>query len=79
MIPVGFNYGKKVPCPLCKSVEGDSQQHLFNCLILKLSNSELFNNQNIKYEDIFSLNLQKLINVAKICESIARKRAELIE
>lgn len=58
---------------ICFSDEGDSQQHMFNCVVLKISNS------NIKYEDIFSLDLQKLISVAKLCESIARKRAELLE
>ena len=77
MIKVGKNYGRKVTCPLCKSDNLDTQEHLFNCVVIKLSSPELFNNIDIKYEDIFSLNLQKLIKAAEICESVARKRAEL--
>ena len=64
-------------CPLCKSDNLDTQEHLFNCVVIKLLSPELFNNIDIKYEDIFSINLQKLIKAVEICESVARKRAEL--
>ena len=77
MIKVGKNYGRKVTCPLCNSDNLDTQEHLFNCVVIKLSSPELFNNIVIKYEDILSLTLQKLIKAAEICESVARKRAEL--
>ena len=30
MVPVGWNFGQKVPCPLCKA-EDDTQNHLFHC------------------------------------------------
>ena len=78
MIQVGYNYGRKVTCPLCKTDAGDTQEHLFTCVIIKLSSPDLYKSINIKYEDIFSLDQQKLIKVAKICESVSRKRAELI-
>ena len=74
MMNVGHNYGRKVPCPLCKSENGD----MFNCVIMKISCRELFMNNETKYEDIFSPHLQKLINVAKLCESLARKRREIL-
>ena len=63
---------------MCQTNQNDTQHHLFDCVVLKISNSDLFHNLNTKYEDIFSLNLQKLIGVAKLCESVARKRAELM-
>ena len=78
MINVGHNYGRKVSCPLCQSNQEDTQKHLFNCLVQKITNSDLYHSKNTKYEDIFSLDLQKLISVAKLCESVARKRAELL-
>ena len=33
MIPVGWNFGQKVLCPLCKT-EDDTQNHLFYCHII---------------------------------------------
>ena len=78
MTPVGYNYGRKVSCPICKTDAGDTQEHLFNCIILKISCPELYRIQDIKYEDIYSQSLQKLVKVAKICESVARKRAQLV-
>ena len=78
MITVGYNYGRKMTCPLCHTNQEDTQKHLFNCVIIKITNYDLFHSSSTKYEDIFSLNLQKLIGVAKLCESVARKRAELI-
>ena len=79
MINVGHNYGKKVKCPICKiQKEDDTQEHLFKCVILKLNCPELYKSQEEKYEDIFSLNLEKIIKVAKICESIQRKRQEIL-
>ena len=78
MINVGYNYGRKDQCPLCKIGEND-QQHLFQCIVLKLAIPELFHNaNNVTYEDVFSQNFQKLIEVAKLCEIITRKRDELI-
>ena len=77
MVNVGHNYGRKLKCSLCK-LEDDTQEHLFNCLILKLSCPELYNSIDEKYEDIFSLNHEKITNVARICEQLIRKREELL-
>ena len=77
MTNVGHNYGRKSLCPLCK-LGDDTQQHMFNCIIMKLSSRELFTNMETKYEDIYSLNLSKLIKVSIICESLARKRREIM-
>ena len=78
MINVGWNYGNKVTCPVCHLKEDDTQKHMFNCLVMKMLSIELFSALEFKYEDIFSLDLKKLISVSKICESVARKRTEIM-
>ena len=78
MINVGHNYGRKIACPLCKSDIGDTQEHMYKCIIMKISCQELFRNTETKYDDIFSKNINKLVEISKICESLARKRRELI-
>ena len=78
MITVGYNFGRKVHCPLCKSDIGDTQEHMLNCVIMKIACQQLYNINDEKPEDIYSLKLQKLINISKICESIARKREEIL-
>ena len=77
MVKVGHNYGKRTKCPLCK-LKDDTQEHLFQCVVLKLNCSELYNAQDEKYQDIFSMNQDTVIKVAKICESIVRKREEIL-
>ena len=78
MINVGHNYGRNVKCPICKvGKEDDTQEHMFNGFILKLKCPELYKTNEKNYEDIFSLNENKLIKVARICESVIRKKEEL--
>ena len=78
MINVGKNYGRSNPCPLCKTNELDTQQHLFDCILLKLSSPLLYSMNKLSYNDIFSSDLQKLIKIAKICEEIYQKRKHLL-
>ena len=73
MTNVGHNFGRKVACPLCNS-GNDDQEHLFNCIIIKLNNANLYKSTEEKYEDIYSMNSDKLINIARLCESIIRTR-----
>ena len=77
MVKVAHNYGNKIVCPICTSKEDDTQEHLFKCLTVKLNNSQVFHMQGVKYEDIYSTSLEKLINIARICESAARTRERL--
>ena len=76
MTNVGFNYGNKVLCPLCH-LEEDKQEHLFKCIIIKLNNEDVYKMTEEKYEDIFSLNIDKLTSISKICESAIRTRNKL--
>ena len=77
MVNVGFNYGNKVCCPLCRS-QDDTQEHLTQCLLIKLKCKEIFH-MTEKYEDIFGSDCKKIIKIAKICESTLRIREELID
>ena len=79
MLQVGYNYGKKIPCPLCLSKQGDTQEHLFNCLPIKLNSSKVFHMRDEKYEDIFSLNSTKLTKISSICESAWMTREKLMK
>ena len=76
MTNVGYNYGNKVKCHLCH-LEEDEQDHLFQCIIIKLSNEDLYKIRDEKYEDIFSMDIEKLTNISKICESVLRSRIKL--
>ena len=51
-------------CPLCNLVE-DNQSHLFYCQVLINNCKELFDNQELEYEDIFSTKV-KQIRVVKL-------------
>ena len=77
MLPVGFNYGKKNPCPLCK-ISDDTDIHLIYCPILKMSCNDLIENIDIKYEDIYSTKVTKLSKISKLLLSALRTREELL-
>ena len=51
MVNVGHNFGQKNQCKIC-SVGNDDQEHLLQCFMLKISNSDLL--QNLNYSDIFN-------------------------
>ena len=78
MIRVGFNYGNKIHCPLCVSKQDYTQEHLFECFAMKLHSSKLFNIKDEQYEDIYSQNVQKLVKISRICESVEITREKLI-
>ena len=76
MTSVGYNYGNKVVCPLCQ-LGKDDQEHLFNCIIMKINSKEIYNITDEKHEAIYSMNIDILINISKICESAIRTRNKL--
>ena len=76
MTNVGFNFGNKILCPLCK-LENDDQEHLFRCVMIKINCKELYNTEET-YENIFSMNSDKTIKIASICESIIKTREKLL-
>ena len=77
MFKVGHNYGNKIKCPLCK-MENDTQEHMFDCVIMKIHCINLYSKKDENHEDIFSLNTKKLEDITKICESISRTHELLL-
>jgi len=78
MVEVGHNFGKKNECPLCMN-EDDKQNHLMECVIIKVSSKKVFNNEKAKYEDIFGHNVKKIKQIVEIMEDALRCRELLLE
>ena len=79
MINVGYNYGKKEPCPVCRiPTEPDQQRHLKKCIVLQLSCPELLNSES-EYDDIYSDDEEKMKAIAEELEIAIRKREEILE
>ena len=76
MLNLGFNYGKKILCKICKH-GNDDQQHLLECIKLKMKHP--FITENIKYNDIFESNRKKQDNAGKIIEKLYRARELILE
>ena len=62
-------------CPVCK-VEEDTQQHLFKCEKIMDNVDE---NKNCVYEDIFSEDPEKLLNVGFALKDLIEIREKLLE
>ena len=76
MISVGWNFGQKLLCPLCK-MEEDTQNHLFHCHFLsndchndKTNNNINNSNYNLKQH------MKRLENAIRKREIILEKRSE---
>ena len=78
MVKVGYNYGRKVVCPLC-GLHNDDQSGLLECVILKMNCKELYNKKNEKYEDIFSGNIEVLKNISTLLQKVIQVREELLD
>ena len=78
MVHVNHNYGVKSLCKICNQGP-DDQDHLTQCLFLKLKVPEILNLKENEYMDIFGENCTKMKHLAEIFESILRQREILIE
>ena len=79
MVNVSYNYGGTKTCKLCNINEMDTQEHIFNCIIMKLKCKELFNMIDANYDDIFTSDIRKQTKIAKICQSVLRTRELLLQ
>ena len=67
-------YQTNIMCPLCKEEE-DSQEHLFKCISIR---SKLqYDISNIVYEDIFSTDVDKLLEVGFLLKDLTEIRSDL--
>ena len=71
MVPVGWNFGKKVPCPLCE-VEDDTQGHLLQCHVISDFDNDMTDNN-------INNNNYNLKQHMKRLESAIRKREICLE
>ena len=68
MIYVGWNYGNKTKCPLCKAAD-DKQEHIFEC-------SKINDSSNDATGDICDTNFMKNIENALRKREIALEKTE---
>ena len=73
MLNVSYNYELKIKCRLCHLGE-DDQEHLLECLIIKIECPEILHNTNVKHSDIYSSKIDKQIEITKLLEMAIRKR-----
>ena len=85
MVRVKMNFKKSYAnfdCSLC-SVNGvlhsDSQQNLLNCSALLKSSTILATNTTIKYEHLFSKNIDQVIDAIKLLKIALKTRESLLE
>ena len=79
MVNVSYNFGGTQTCKFCNMDELDSQEHMFNCIIMKIRCKELYNMIDVTYNDIFTNETHKLIKIAKVCQSVIRTRELLLQ
>ena len=65
MLPVEFNFGKKVPCFGCGQSD-DTDRHLLECAVLKMACPDLMENTESVYNDVFSSDMTKVQKVANL-------------
>ena len=73
MLPVGFNFGKKIPCFACE-MDDDTDSHLLNCFVLKLLSPEMLENSNVSIEDVYSTDMKKVLKCSKMLLLAIRMR-----
>ena len=73
MLPVGYNFGQKIPCFACEMSE-DTDRHLLQCVVLKMACPDLMENSESVYEDIFEMDMVKVAKVSKLLKSALRAR-----
>ena len=78
MIRVGDNFGNKNEnCPLCL-IEKNNQSHIIDCVVIKFQCSEVFNNTESVYTDIFSKDIEKIKSIISLIDIALRKRDQLL-
>ena len=76
MTNVGYNFGKKIICQVCELPGSeDNQKHAFT----ECHRTKPDINCSILYQDIFSSDLSRQCQAAKVMNEAYRKRVEIIE
>ena len=77
MLNVQYNFGQRHKSPLYK-IEEDKQEHLLECVILKIASPEILNNIETEYNDIYSDIIEKQIKISKLLYIAVRKRKAIL-
>ena len=77
MINVQHNFGQNNKCPLYK-LEDDKQEHLLECVIIKIASPEILNKTDAEFNDIYSDNIEKQIKISKLLYIAIRKRKAIL-
>ena len=56
----------------------NDQQHITDCLVMKLQCKEAFENKEVLYSDIFSNNIEKMNSIISLIDIALRKREQLL-
>ena len=64
-------------CNLCDQKKEDNQKHLFQCKTLKEEIVDL-SSTKLKYEDIYSKDIQKLQKISNLLGKVLKKRTTLL-
>ena len=70
---MGFNYGDKKACFACE-MSDDTDRHLLECVVLKMASSDLMENTESEFNDVFSTDMIKVAKVSKLLRSAFRAR-----
>ena len=73
ILPVGYNFGQKIPCFACEMAE-DTDRHLLKYVFLKMTCPDLMENTEFLYDDIFGMNMLKVAKVSSLLRSALRAR-----
>ena len=77
MIRTASNFGSKDSCPLgCDHI--DNQESLLTCDIIKMNNFEVMTS-DIKYDDVFGENSEKIGNAVSLLDKALRTRETLLQ
>ena len=73
MLPVEFIFGNQVVYFACR-ISNDTDRHLLECIILKMTCPDIMENSESVYNDVFSSDMTKVKIVANLLKSALRVR-----
>ena len=77
MVKTASNFGSKATCPLgCDHI--DNQESLLTCDIIKMNNFDVLTS-DIKYDDVFGKNIEKIGKAVSLLDKALRTRETLLQ
>ena len=73
MLNVSYNFGQHIKCFMCQ-LEDDKENHLLECIIIKMSNPKIIENSEATFEDVFSTDMAKVSKISRLLIQSMRTR-----